>query len=366
MFNLHYIKILFLVFVSMTLSSCMISSSIVSTNKDNSGSVESPSSDSSNPGTGSGSDNAVTPTPTTATCPTNFVKIPANSTLGTSEFCLSKFEMKASLNDGTAVFDTNNGGTPLDVSLHKPESRPEGLPWVRITLSQAAAECTSLGSGYHLSTAKEWQAAALNIESVATNWSGSSVGSGTINSGHSDGAISATAVADGYAVSGVLLLSAGNATDPFGGTGQTSGSQKRTHTLSNGEIIWDMAGNARDIVDATGTAVGVNYTGPGVSNFYEVLSSEFSSTISSLTFATAPGGSGTLNLNLFIPATAGLNHTTNAIGKVYINSGAQTNRMITRGGNFSSGNSPGLFAADFDSATSGTSSSGSFRCAKSL
>jgi hypothetical protein len=26
-------------------------------------------------------------------------------------------------------------------------------------------------------------------------------------------------------------------------TGQTSGEQKRTHTLSNGEVIWDIAGN---------------------------------------------------------------------------------------------------------------------------
>lgn len=303
-----------------------------------------------------------TPSTPVATCPSNFVKVPANTALTTPEFCLSKFEMKASLNNGTQVFDANNSGTPLDVSLHKPESRPEGIPWVRITLAQAAAECLSLGAGYHLSTAKEWQAAALNVESVASNWTGNAVGSGTLNTGHSDGAISASAITDGYAVSGILLLAAANATDPFGGTGQTSGSQKRTHTLTNGEIIWDLAGNAREIVDPDGSASGVSYTGPTTSGFYDVLTTELSSTISSLTTPTST----TLNIAYFIPATASLNHAANAIGQVYISSSSRTDRMITRGGNFSSGNSPGIFAADFDAATTGTSGSASFRCVKNL
>lgn len=299
------------------------------------------------------------PTITPAVCPANFVKIPANTTLNTQDFCLSKFEMKASLNDGTPVFDTNNSGTPLDVSLHKPESRASGLPWVRITLPQAAAECASLGSGYHLSTVKEWQAAALNVESVASNWSGSAVGTGTIIRGHSDGAVSGAAVTEGYAVAGVLLLGAGLDSDPFAGTGQVSGTQKRTYNLTNGEIIWDLSGNARDIVDPNGSAVGINYTGPGSSGFYEVSGSELSSMISSLTFAAMSGG---LTINLFSPATPALTNTTNEIGRVYISSSARTDRMITRGGNFSSSNSPGLFAADFDSATTGTSSSAGFRC----
>lgn len=302
--------------------------------------------------------------PVPTTCPTNFVKIPANTSLATSEFCFSKFEMKAALNDGTAVFDTNNSGTPLNVTLHKAESRPDGLPWIRITLLQASAECSSLGTGYHLATLKEWQAVALNVESVASNWSGNAVGSGTIIKGHSDGATSTTAVTDGYAVSGVALLAAGAGTDPYGGTGQTSGTQKRTHTLSNGEIIWDLSGNAREIVDPNGSASGVNYTGPSSASFYEVSGSELSSMLATLTFTS--GAAGGLTADLFKPATPGLNHTTNEIGRVYINNGAQTNKLITRGGNFSSSNSPGIFAADFDSPTTAASGSASFRCVKSL
>lgn len=348
--------------VFLFLASCGSSSSLVSISVPSVGTDTETTPDNSNTNPGTGGDGNSSPAVTT--CPTHFIKVPANTALGTSDFCLAKFEMKASLNDGTAVFDGNNSGTPLDTSLHKPESRPDGIPWVRITLAQAAAECASLGTGYHLSTLKEWQAAALNIESVASNWSGNSVGSGTIIRGHSDGAISASAVSDGYAVSTtVYLLGAKNATDPFGGTGQTSGNQKRTHTLSNGEIIWDMPGNAREIVDPNGSAAGVNYTGPTTSGFYEVLGGELSSTISSLTFTSGSGG---LSLALFTPATAALTNTSHEIGRAYINSGARTDRMITRGGNFSSSNSPGLFAVDFDSATTGTSSSASFRCVKSL
>lgn len=345
-----------------TLTSCALNANLAAVSSTDNNSAPA-TGDSGNTAPVTNPDNSTPSSPAiVTTCPNNFVKIPANTALATPEFCLSKFEMKASTNAGVQVFDTNNSGTPLDVSLHKPESRPEGLPWVRITLPQAAAECASLGTGYHLSTAKEWQAAALNIESVASNWTGNAVGSGTLNTGHSDGAISASAITDGYAVSGILLLAAANATDPFGGTGQTSGNQKRTHTLTNGEIIWDMAGNAREIVDPDGSASGVSYTGPASTGFYEVLGSQLSSTISSLTTPTST----TLNIAYFIPATASLSHAANAIGQVYISSGSRSDRMITRGGNFSSGNSPGIFAADFDSATTGTSGSASFRCVKNL
>lgn len=59
-------------------------------------------------------------------------------------------------------------------------------------------------------------------------------------------------------------------------------------------------------------------------------------------------------------------HNDNNIGRVYIASNSRTERAVTRGGNFSSGNSPGLFAADFDMLITGTGSSGGFRCAFSL
>jgi hypothetical protein len=364
--SVNPIKGLFLASLILLLASC--SGSTLSVSEALTGTTTDGSTD--NSGDGGGSDNGGGSGGSSPTaCPTNFVKVPANATLGTAEFCLAKYEMKVAQNNGTAVFDGYNNSVALDVTLYKPESRPDGVPWVRILLADAISECASLGTGYHLSTAKEWQAAALNIESVATNWSGNSVGSGRLNTGHSDNAVDASAVANGYAVTGSNLLSAGSGSDAYVGTGQNNslawgsgGEQKRTHTLSNGEVIWDMAGNARDVVDLDGLGSSVNYTGPGSSGFYEPLGSELSSMI----FSSTLSGGGTLNINLFKPATAALTNSTNGIGQTYISSGARTLRLVTRGGNFSNSNSPGIFAADFDTAASATSSSFGFRCAKSL
>ena len=47
-------------------------------------------------------------------------------------------------------------------------------------------------------------------------------------------------------------------------------------------------------------------------------------------------------------------------------SGARTARILTRGGNFSNPNSPGIFAGDLDGTSTGTSTNMGFRCVKSL
>ncbi|OYX41051.1 hypothetical protein B7Y94_05650, partial [Candidatus Saccharibacteria bacterium 32-49-12] len=47
------------------------------------------------------------------------------------------------------------------------------------------------------------------------------------------------------------------------GTGQTTGEQKRTHTLSNGEVIWDLAGNVWEWTNGTAAA----YSQPGAAGY---------------------------------------------------------------------------------------------------
>lgn len=307
------------------------------------------------------------PTMVSTICPTDYVKVAANGTLGTSEFCAATYEMKLSFNDGTQVFDGTNGGVAVNPTLYKPESRANGVPWVRITHANASTECQSLGADYRLITAKEHQAIVRNVESTVVNWSGGSVGSGIINGGHSDSAVSGTAVADGLVVSGSSLLSAGNGTDSYAGTGQSSsdamgsgGEQKRTWTLSNGEIIWDIAGNARDEVDADGLGGTVSYTGPASSNFYETDAAAFTSMAATL----VSSNSVSLSASLFSPLTSGLQHATHCIGRYYILSGSNTGRVISRGGNFSSSNNPGIYAGDFDDGAASTGSSAGFRCTK--
>lgn len=43
-------------------------------------------------------------------------------------------------------------------------------------------------TGYSLITNAQWQTIARNIEQVSANWSGGSVGAGSLNRGHSDSA----------------------------------------------------------------------------------------------------------------------------------------------------------------------------------
>jgi hypothetical protein len=321
-------------------------------NKNFSSPTDSPSTDSSN-----------------SSCPTNYVKIAANSTLGTSEFCLAKYEMKVSNPDGTPLFNGYNGGVALNPNLYKAQSRPSGIPWVKINYASAISKCAELGTGYHLATAKEWQAAALEIESVASNWSSNIVGNGYLYTGHSNSTISSTAIADGYAATGSLLLSAGDGTNPYVGTGSDAtmifGSgkeQRRTFQLANGEGIWDMAGNARDIIDADGLGGTVAYSGMASSTFYEVLDNTFTDFFSTVTSSNGI----TLSANLFQPSINNLTNSNNAIGLSYISSGVRSGQIISRGANFSSSNSPGLFASDFDSTSSSQSGSGGFRCASSV
>jgi hypothetical protein len=84
----------------------------------------------------------------------------------------------------------------------------------------------------------EWQAVARNIESNITNWSGGKVGEGTVPRGHSD--------ATPY-----LSLPLTSEADPYYGTGNSASSgseQKRTHQLSTGDVVWDLAGNVQEWV----------------------------------------------------------------------------------------------------------------------
>jgi formylglycine-generating enzyme required for sulfatase activity len=81
---------------------------------------------------------------------------------------------------------------------------------------------------------------ARNIEAQLSNWTtgtatSSAIGTGGLYRGHSDGF---TDLGESKA------LAAGADDNGYIGTGQSGFSiEKRTHTLSNGEIIWDLGGN---------------------------------------------------------------------------------------------------------------------------
>lgn len=156
-------------------------------------------------------------------CPDeSYVPVEANEEYGTSAFCVFKTEAK-------------NGGNSIPISAY--EEIPWGLAWP----DQAKTYCRNLtflhGSGDLISN-YEWMVIARDIEATDANWSGGEVGNGYLNVGHTDNNPSER-------------LSISDPDDPWDQTGEDSSTwlQKRTHILSNGNVIWDFAGNVAEWTD---------------------------------------------------------------------------------------------------------------------
>lgn len=152
-------------------------------------------------------------------CPDGFVSVPGNSKFGTSDFCAMKYEAK------------NVGGVAV--------SQAAGKPWVDLDRSEAQAAAQTACDGCHLITEAEWLTIAHNVLNVDSNWSGGSVGSGALYNGYNS---------CWFSFDPLAIPASNSDSDGYAGTGATSGNQRRTLTLSNGEVIWDMSANAQEWV----------------------------------------------------------------------------------------------------------------------
>ena len=155
-------------------------------------------------------------------CPSNYVKVPSFKGYTSGSFCVAKYEMK---DDGSGSAISSLGGRP----------------WVGISRDNAISECSGVSIDRFttdLINNDQWQSLARNIEFVSSNWDRGVVGSsGGLSRGHSDGYPSAP------------LPAHSNDNESCYRTGQDCSlgawsSQRRTHELFNGEVIWDIAGNA--------------------------------------------------------------------------------------------------------------------------
>lgn len=168
----------------------------------------------------------------TKACPVNYVPVPRNPDLMVmNDFCVSKYEMKNVSNVAT--------------------SQKEDPPWVSIVFSDMLTRCQDLNAlnsvtnRYDLISNPEWMTMIRNAELVDENWSPvngvQKAGVGILAKGHTDGVPSSA-------------LAAGEDSDPYSGTNNSATSgweQRRTHVLSNGEIVWDLAGNVFDRINWT-------------------------------------------------------------------------------------------------------------------
>ncbi len=260
-------------------------------------------------------------------CATGYIVVPGSSTYGTSDFCVMKYEAK------------NVGGIAT--------SQVALTPWT--TISQTSAITTSVAActGCHLITEAEWLTIAQNVLNVASNWDNGAgvhtVGTGYIYSGHNDStpanAIEATTNdSDGYYLTGNVAPS----------------TQKRTLTLSNGEVIWDLAGNVYEWTTGTVQSPTVQ---PGVTGGGYAMRE--------WTAITNPG---TVSPNPS-PATTGIAGSgtwgsSYGIGRIYSNADYVASIGFRRGGCQGVGSIGGLLTLSLDWDPGSSSATVGFRVAK--
>jgi len=222
-------------------------------------------------------------------------------------------------------------------------STATGTPQVSITQTAAASACAALGNGSHLITNAEWTILARDIESTASNWSSGSVGNGVLargwaaNTSYGDTwTNSAVAATTG---SSCLYNTAANACAATG-----THLYRRTHTLQNGETIWDLSGNVYEWTNDTCTA------GTGAGNYYN-------------SGAWVEWDNSNLSdYEKSIAGPAGNYTATNATGRYY--GCSATGNAFLRSGDWDVGSYAGVFYLNLGNAPSVSYTSVGFRCAR--
>lgn len=170
----------------------------------------------------------------TKICPAGYVSVPSFALPDgafVDSFCVMQYEARnvaGMANSDVTVFGTQ-------------------APWVSITQPDAKAACNAAGA--NLIGENQWLSIAHQAASVATNWSGGVVGSGTIARGWSAN----TAYGDTW--TNTVAAPANDASCLYNTGGNTCGATgstlyRRTLVLPNGNTVWDISGNEWEWTDA--------------------------------------------------------------------------------------------------------------------
>jgi hypothetical protein len=245
---------------------------------------------------------------TKANCPNGFIAF------GDNKFCVMKYEAR---NESS-----------------KPASIATGTPWVEIEAQDALNACQSLGPHYDLMTNGEWMEIARDIEGVDANWSGASVSNGILSSGHTGSLCDSTLENVGADCSTV----------------SADFSTSRIHTLSNGEKIWDFAGNASEWINWEKSTLSILEKGP---NNCDAGWMEIDSRLNE--------GNCDLTADHIAPSTA-LTNASHNIGLVHVDDSKTFSGVSARGGDYANSANAGIYSLDTTYELSDKPNSVSFRC----
>ncbi len=281
-------------------------------------------------------------------CPSGYVAVPGNSLYRTGDFCTMKYEAKAMNRiTGELTMDGCGGFWAIDNCLlilqfpwftrdHIPVSVPEAYPWVGIKLNDpnsydAKDACRAVDS--RVMSNAEWMTIARNIEALPENWSGGAVGKGYLFQGNS--------------------FSDSPKPADFEGEGR----EKRTFTLTNGEVIWDMAGNVWEWLDNS-----ADYSQQPNSTPPQDLDPQAGARSGTWTYWDNISQYGdTWDYDFFRPSQESW-LTEQGIGRLFIRN--SDNRVFRRGGRWSDKEYAGLYALNFRAGESVIHGVTGFRCVR--
>ncbi|HUC01490.1 MAG TPA: SUMF1/EgtB/PvdO family nonheme iron enzyme [Candidatus Paceibacterota bacterium] len=288
-----------------------------------------------------------------------WVLVPGNSTFGTPNFWVMKYAAVCTNGSGSVVNTPSDDGGYDDASKNCTSANslqigsfPGGDPIVDVSHTSASSYCQSIGA--HLLTNDEYMTIVTNAANQGSNWTGGSVGSGGIyigNANNPEPYPAGSSDANGYAGESDLTVTYTN-------------DERRTFTLSNGSIVWDMSGNVwedvsrsvNDSGDATTTmsmpSCSDNYNGWEDCQFGN-------STIPYITSYTSD-----LTQLMLAPPNSSWNSSQNVgVVQTYGSGGNQGAAGFARGGNADDGSSAGAFAF-FPVDPSGSGNWLGFRCSR--
>jgi hypothetical protein len=306
-------------------------------------------------------------------CPAGFILVPGSPLYQTSDFCIMKYDAKCADvsnlsiglepilgnkclgTSGNHSYNTykNNGPDCACTGSRRIVSVSSGFPLAYIPMTDKSgidAETLCKNLGWHLTTNPEWMTVARNVEQVPANWCNQD-GAGCGSPPGTAGKI----LANGFhnSLNDQALVAGPDDKPCFGTTTDGSGicggknSQKRTFTLSNGEIIWDFAGNVWNWVDATVKRKDEPKSATnGKLDYGWIVRSEFAPN-GNLPSVLIDNGSGpSMGYDAFRPSNPAWN-SKNGVGRIYHwSSWADTDSTeyaFIRGGNWKHGLDDGAF-----------------------